>query len=157
MTTLLGNTHSSQRRDNRFTKLTLEHKILDKPYTRNHEDQAYIMTVDIHKMTEWRLFDCPLCVIEDLCVMMQVWKEFSFWIIFHGFLNNAFQDASFGTRSGHGPVLLLQEFNSVNECFIPNLLSWLLSIIRRCIGPMQRDTSTLFFVLFSLVQSQKFE
>ena len=31
VTTLLSNSHSSQRRDNRFTKLTLEHKILDKP------------------------------------------------------------------------------------------------------------------------------
>ena len=31
VTTLLGITHSSQRRDNRFTKLPLEHKILDKP------------------------------------------------------------------------------------------------------------------------------
>ena len=38
--------------------------------------------------------------------------------------------------------LLLSEW--MNECFIPNLLSWLLSIIRRCRGPMRRDTSTFW-------------
>ena len=52
-----------------------------------------------------------------ICVM-QACKEFSFLNIFHSsLLNNAFHNASFGTRSGPGPVLLLQKLNSVCSLF----------------------------------------